>query len=155
MRNVPRSMSLADRISYRSTINEKTGCHEWTGCCLRGGYGLIRYGGKDLLVHRVSYELAYGPIPRGAHIDHLCRVRNCCNSKHLEAVTPQENIRRGEAGINQRRKPHCPKGHEYTPNNLDASSLRRGERYCKICKNANNRAYEKRKKSSQTPAHPV
>jgi hypothetical protein len=43
------------------------------------------------LAHRVSYEAAYGPIPAGLHIDHLCRVRKCVRPEHLEAVTQGEN----------------------------------------------------------------
>lgn len=44
--------------------------------------------------HRLAYMRAKGAIPRGFHIDHLCRVTNCVNPDHLEAVTPGENVRR-------------------------------------------------------------
>jgi hypothetical protein len=44
--------------------------------------------------HRIAYVRAKGPIPPGQHIDHLCRVTNCINPDHLEAVTPGENVRR-------------------------------------------------------------
>ena len=32
-------------------------------------------------------------------IDHLCGVRCCVNPDHLEPVTTQENIRRGEVSL--------------------------------------------------------
>jgi hypothetical protein len=44
--------------------------------------------------HRLAYIRAKGAIPKGHHIDHLCRVTNCINPDHLEAVTPGENVRR-------------------------------------------------------------
>ncbi len=44
--------------------------------------------------HRLAYIRAKGPIPEGHHIDHLCRVTNCVNPDHLEAVLPGENVRR-------------------------------------------------------------
>ena len=45
--------------------------------------------------HRVAYEFCVGPIPDGLVIDHLCRIRHCVHPDHLEAVTHQENCRRG------------------------------------------------------------
>lgn len=51
-------------------------CWEWRGQIDRQGYGRIREGGREspvLYAHRLSYELAHGPIPDGLHIDHLCR----------------------------------------------------------------------------------
>lgn len=75
------------------------------GGALRNGYGVLGRGGRlDGLVyaHRVAYEHFTGPIPDGLHIDHLCRVRACCNPQHLEAVTQAENNRR--AGLARRSK---------------------------------------------------
>lgn len=45
--------------------------------------------------HRLAYERAFGPIPTGMQIDHLCRVRECVNPDHLEVVSHTENVRRG------------------------------------------------------------
>ncbi|WP_396092344.1 HNH endonuclease, partial [Erwinia amylovora] len=54
-----------------------------------------------------------GPIPDGLVLDHLCRVRRCCNPDHLEPVGFVENVRRGDAGKHgfNTGKTHCPKGH--------------------------------------------
>ena len=75
------------------------GCWVWFGAqCTPNGYGqlYITVDGvkKKLYVHRVAYELVIGNIPDGLEIDHLCRVRNCVNPDHLEAVTHRENILR-------------------------------------------------------------
>lgn len=62
------------------------------------GYG--QYGGKGgtRLPHRIAYEYSLGAIPKGLHLDHLCKRRICCRPSHLEPVTPLENIRRGDQG---------------------------------------------------------
>lgn len=106
-----------------------TGCWLWTGAVDRCGYGVVRdfVTGKAPKAHRISYMHFRGPIPAGLQLDHLCRVRCCVNPSHLEAVTLQENLRRGEgnkAAVQamqaiRRANPvtHCPHGHEYTPDN--------------------------------------
>lgn len=73
-------------------------CWLWDGCIHPvTGYG--QFGAKGTrLVHRISYQYSVGPIPKGLHLDHLCRVRPCVNPKHLEPVTPRENIARGNGG---------------------------------------------------------
>jgi hypothetical protein len=40
-----------------------------------GGYGKTRYKGKEYLAHRLYYQEAKGPIPKGMQIDHLCKQR--------------------------------------------------------------------------------
>src|SRR3990172_6824393 len=54
-------------------------------------------------------ELAVGPIPDGLQLDHLCRNRACIESTHLEPVTNQVNLLRGNtiAAANLG-KTHCP-----------------------------------------------
>lgn len=55
--------------------------------------------------HRISWEIHNGPIPKGMHIDHLCRNTRCINPDHLEPVTLEENNRRGNSptAINKRK----------------------------------------------------
>lgn len=73
------------------------GCWLWTDATSWNGYGRFYTGSRVMSAHRLSYELAVGPIPDGLQIDHLCRVRACVNPAHLEPVTLAENIRRGAA----------------------------------------------------------
>lgn len=111
-------------------------CWLWARYIRPDGYG--EWGHK--LAHRRLYEILVGVIPEGLQIDHLCRVRHCVNPSHLEVVTLQVNVSRGEAGLRtgqlQRRKTHCPKGHPYSQEN---TYLYRGKRACKECSREFNR----------------
>lgn len=75
-------------------------CWIWTGYIdPKTGYGQFGSKGKGTnLPHRIAYQYLVGPIGKGLHLDHLCRVRACVRPAHLEPVTPQENIRRGDQG---------------------------------------------------------
>lgn len=107
------------------------------------GYGQIFYSvsgkTKYQYAHRVAYESFVGPIPDGLVIDHLCSVRCCINPTHLEAVTASVNTLRGEGVRRNALKTHCPKGHEYTPENtfISGSPWRR----CRECERARSRQY--------------
>jgi hypothetical protein len=79
----------------RYQIDEETGCWVWLGCTAGSGYAQFKYRRKRVSIHRLSYELHRGPIPKGLTIDHLCRNTLCINPDHLEAVTVVENLKRG------------------------------------------------------------
>ena len=125
---------LLARVIYSVEPPSDSPCWLWQGCTTTRGYGLIAICGKSKLAHRLAYELFKGPIPEGLELDHLCRVRNCCNPDHLEAVTHEENVRRGDSGCNHRNKTHCPSGHEYTPENIYRLPSRPRERRCRTCR---------------------
>lgn len=109
----------------------KGDCWLWTGAIGSGGYAEFIRSGSHLKVHRFTYQLFIGPIPKPLQCDHLCRVRNCVNPDHLEAVTARENIFRGigPAALNVK-KTHCHKGHEFTVEN---TILWKGARTCREC----------------------
>lgn len=107
------------------------GCVEWTGAMHSEGYGMI---GSRGYAHRVAYELLVGEIPKGFQIDHLCRNRACMNPNHLEAVTQQVNLRRGNgASAINARKTHCKWGHEYTEENTYRRPDGKGK-MCRTCR---------------------
>ena len=83
---------------FFNKVNKTDTCWLWTSAKNIDGYGIFRINGKNILSHRLSYELYIGKIPEGLQIDHLCRVRDCVNPDHLDPVTQAENIRRGLSG---------------------------------------------------------
>lgn len=107
-------------------------CWLYAGSINSDGYGIIFDNGKQLRAHRVMYENEVGEIPKGLHIDHLCRTRACINPVHMEVVENVTNIMRGEAPSAQNaRKTHCNKGHEFTDSNTHYR--KNGWRICKQC----------------------
>lgn len=124
------------------------GCWLWNGHIDKEGYGHFSAGGIHYLVHRLSHLAFIGAIPAGLQVDHLCRVRNCVNPAHLEAVTPRENVFRSD-GIAPRnaRKTHCPKGHPYSPENTIVQKT--GGRACRVCYRASVREGMRRFRAKQ------
>ncbi len=72
----------------------KTPCWIWTKCQGGRGYGYKFNGTRNVPAHIVYYEQKHGSVPKGLELDHLCRIRNCINPDHVEAVSHAENVRR-------------------------------------------------------------
>lgn len=65
-------------------------CWPWLAAVDTHGYGRFKLG-TNRKAHRVSYEMAVGPIPPGMTIDHLCERKDCVNPAHLEPVPEHVN----------------------------------------------------------------
>lgn len=127
-------MNVLDR--FWSKVDKTDGCWIWMAGGDRYGCFTPYRGSKQLLVHRFSYEMAYGLIPEGMQIDHLCGEPKCVRPDHLETVTPAENSRRSSnASALNARKTHCIHGHEFTPANTYLRKLPSGAlgRQCRRC----------------------
>lgn len=75
-------MTLTER--FWANVRKSDGCWEWTAGNV-GGYGLFWVGNPPVMAraHRVSWELANGPIPRGLDVLHRCDNPPCVRPSHL------------------------------------------------------------------------
>jgi hypothetical protein len=126
---------------------DENGCLRWQGYIDRDGYGKFWDGEKITYAHRVAHELFIGPIPDGYEVDHLCRVRDCVQWRHLEAVPPQVNNARSTSPTAMKlRNTTCPQGHEFTPENTYLDP--RNGRQCRECRRAADRRRTPRRRAS-------
>lgn len=126
---------LAERYWPKVDRRGPNECWPWLASIDGVGYGQISMMGHNgpEKAHRVALFLAFGEWPaKGAHTDHLCRNRVCQNPRHLEVVTPRENMRRGIGRIAERFvQTECLRGHIFTSANTYITS--RGSRRCRTC----------------------
>ena len=67
------------------------GCWEWHGKRITSGYGMMMRNRKHILAHRLSYELAFSPIPKGKLVCHRCDNPRCIRPSHLFVGTMKDN----------------------------------------------------------------
>ena len=133
------SRSRADLIVARDVarferhVEKVAGCWLWRGTLTRDGYGRMNLNQRIYLAHRVAYTVAYGRIPDGRELDHLCRTHACVRPEHLEAVTRAQHNPRGmsPSALNGR-KTQCRNGHALSVENTYVPPT--GGRTCRICK---------------------
>lgn len=85
---------LWDRV-WKPNLDD---CWLWEGATNPSGYGKMRVGGSHVDVHRVVVALVVGrPLQDSEVVDHLCRIKQCCNPLHLDLTDQSTNTRRGYA----------------------------------------------------------
>lgn len=88
-----RDMQAKERFKYHaSPTPDNDGCVRWLGSTKSGGYGRMRFEGKIMLAHRVSYILKNGDIDETLHVLHKCDHPYCVNPDHLFLGTNSDNV---------------------------------------------------------------
>ena len=134
----------------------KTRCWVWT-TATRGGhekggsYGHFWDGEKFVQAHNYALRLAGRQAHKGKQPDHLCRIKTCVRTSHIQFVTTRENCRR-----RNEKKTHCVNGHEFTKENtliVESWNTPPGKkkywqitRRCKKCRHDYMTAYRERQK---------
>jgi hypothetical protein len=134
-KSYPSNEEIKARLLEKIEIDHNRGCWIWTASVGSPGYGQLSICGKPETAHRLSYRIFRGDIPPGLFIDHLCRNRRCINPYHLEAVTHQVNMARGQGGPAHARRmmerTHCKKGHLLDVENIRGAE--QGKKQCLTC----------------------
>ena len=123
-------LSAEERFKIFAKPDPATGCIFWAGHLVTG-YGSIRVGQRRMKAHVYAYLRTGKTIPDDCELDHLCRIKNCVNDRHLEPVIHSINILRGRRPNAE--KTHCPQGHPYDERNVYARKGRTKGRLCREC----------------------
>lgn len=141
--------TLEDR--FWAKVRKSDDCWEWTASKKPSGYGQIRQrvngSWTSSYAHRVSYELANGPIPDGLLVCHRCDNPECVRPIHLFLGTNADNLQdmasKGRHFLTGR--PKCRTGqHERTPDNIYVNG--KGVHQCRACMRDKQRRYRAKRK---------
>ena len=134
----------------------ETGCWLWLGSVGTNGYGRTStpvHGATG--AHRAMFIEHNGPLPDGVILDHLCRQPTCVNPDHLDPVTNQENIARGNNSW--RFSKTCRSGrHDITdPANVYVrpGGATPGKRICRQCKLESQRRADAKSRAKKKEAN--
>lgn len=84
---------LARRLANGVSVNDATGCWEWSRLRNGSGYGMLTIGGRTQYAHRLAFILAGNEIPAGHYVMHRCDNPACINPDHLTTGTQSDNMR--------------------------------------------------------------
>lgn len=138
------SSQALDQAEFIALISIRGKCWAWRDCC-GNRYANCRVGNKQIGVHRLAYQLFIGRIPGKKDIHHKCGNKWCVNPSHLLCVdrkTHLTDLSPNNLVYKFKRRTHCPKGHAYSPENINFINGKYGkQRSCRICRRASFRRW--------------
>lgn len=134
--------TLEDRLQERfwakvDLLRSPTDCWLWTAATIASNHGGKRYGvfgsGAKMftsrLAHRISWEMANGPIAPGLQVDHRHTCpKTCVNPAHLRLATNKQN-NENQAGARADNKSSGVRGVTWNGRRWVAAVTHHGKQY--------------------------
>jgi hypothetical protein len=95
------------RICGKVTVDEKTGCWNYSESSYHGYRKIPNIGGEAYLAHRFMYQFSQDNLPdtfSDLVVHHKCYNTTCILPYHLDAITQQMNILLGEEYVRERKR---------------------------------------------------